>query len=173
MGEDSEISEGDQECFKRKVYHPYIQGVINHISSRMNTSIIFSACSLFDPCHLHCSEGGLQVYGKDNLQALITFYGSEQRVVFEDKTCISTPNIDRQGTELEWKIFWCVLFSQFRSPSLPESSDSSTSNLHKVTSHLLTDSTLNAASPNLAILASLQLVLPVTTATVECIASVI
>ena len=87
--------------------------------------------------------------------------------MFEGKTWISTPDIDRQDTELEWKIFRHVLFSQFRLSSVPESSDSSTSDLQEVTSHLLTESTLNAAFPNLATLASLQLVLAVTTATVE------
>ena len=73
--------------------------------------------------------------------------------------------IDKEETELEWKIFQRVLFTQFR--SAPESSDSTTNGLQDVTSRLLTDSTLNAAFPNLATLASLQLVLPVTTATVE------
>ena len=38
MGEDSKISKGDQECFKRTVYHPYIHVVIDHISSRLKAS---------------------------------------------------------------------------------------------------------------------------------------
>lgn len=51
-----------------------------------------------------------------------------------------------------------MLFSQYKS---------STDDLQVATSRLLTDSTLNAAFPNLVTLASLQIVLPVTTATVE------
>ena len=62
---------------------------------------------------------------------------------------------------------WHVLFIQFMSFSVPESSDSTTDDLQEVTSRLLTDSTLNVVFPNLATLASLHLVLPVTTATVE------
>ena len=92
-------------------------------------------------------------------------------MVFEGITWTSTSDIDKEGTELERKIFRCVLFTQFR--SAPESSDSTTNGLQDVTSHLLTDSTLNAAFPNFATLASLQLVLPVTTMTVKSIPSVI
>ena len=60
-----------------------------------------------------------------------------------------------------------VLFIQFMSSSVPESSDSTTDDLQEVTSRLLTDSTLNVPFPNLATLASLHLVLQVTAATVE------
>ena len=69
----------------------------------------------------------------------------------------------------------CAVFVQFRSSSVPKSSDSTmcTNDLQEVTSHLLMDSTLNAALPNLATLASLQLVSPVARATVEHIGSVI
>ena len=46
-------------------------------------------------------------------------------------------------------------------------SDNTNDDLQVVTSRLLTDSTLNSAFPNLATLASLHLVLPVITVTVE------
>ena len=80
MVEDSKISKGDWECFNRTVYHPYIQGVIDHISSKLKASNIFSAFSLFDPHHMPIasSEDCLQDYDKDNLQAFISFYGGEQ-----------------------------------------------------------------------------------------------
>ena len=60
-----------------------------------------------------------------------------------------------------------MLFIQFMSFSVPESSESTNDNLQEVTSRLLTDSTLHAAFPNLATPASLHLVLPVITATVD------
>ena len=60
-----------------------------------------------------------------------------------------------------------MLFIQFVSSSVPEPLDSTNDYLQEVTSRLLTDSTLNAAFPNLATLASLHLVLPIITATVE------
>ena len=40
MAEDSEILEGDQKCLSRTVYHSYIQGVFDHISSRLKSSSI-------------------------------------------------------------------------------------------------------------------------------------
>ena len=70
-------------------------------------------------------------------QALISFYGSEQQVAFEGKTLVSTLDIDRQGTELESKIFCSVLFSLFRLSYVPQASDSSTNDLQEVTSHCL------------------------------------
>ena len=59
--------------------------------------------------------------------------------MFEGKAWAPTPDLDKQDTELEWKIFWHMLFSQFRSFSVPESSDSTSNNLQEVTSRLLTD----------------------------------
>ena len=164
---DSEISDVDQETFIRKVYRPYIQGVIDHISSRLKASDTFSAFSLFDPRHSPSSEDRLSTYGTESLQTLTNFYGSEQQVTFEGETGISTPDIDAELTNSEWKIFRRVIFTQFRNRTDPESSDDTTTGLQEVSSNLLTNATLNAAFPNLACLASLHLVLPVTTATVE------
>ena len=92
-------------------------------------------------------------------QALINIYSSEQQVAFEGKTWASTLDIDRQDTELESKVFWSVLFSQFRLSYVPQSSNSTTNDLQEFTSNLLTDSALNSAFPSLATLyiASLQL----------------
>ena len=81
---------------------------------------------------------------------------------FEGKTWIPTPDDDRQGTKLELKYSEVRCFFLFRLSNVPLASDSTTNDLQEVTSHLLTDSALNAAFPNLATLASLQLVLPVT-----------
>ena len=41
----------------------------------------------------------LQEYGKDILQTLISFYGSEQQVALEGKARVSKLGIDRQSTE--------------------------------------------------------------------------
>ena len=71
-------------------------------------------------------------------------------MTFEGKTGISTHDIDPDETDLEWKIFRRVIF---RNRQDPGSSDSTTTGLQDVTSSLLTDTTLNAAFPNLAHLA--------------------
>ena len=65
VGEDSGISEGDLEHFNKTVYRPYIQSVIDHISSRLKASNVFSAFSVFDPRHLPSSD-----YGNDNMLRL-------------------------------------------------------------------------------------------------------
>jgi len=168
---ESEVSDATQEAFTKSVYRPYIQGVIDHISSRLKTSDTFSAFSLFDPRHSPSSEDQLSTYGTETLQILTKFYGSEQRVTFGGETGISTPDIDTEATESEWKIFRRVMFSQFRNTDSAdpdgECHEDTTTGLQRVTSELLTNGTLNAAFPNLACLAAVQLVLPVTTATVE------
>ena len=81
------------------------------------------------------------------------FYGSPQKITFEGETKFSVPDIDTDHTEAEWKIFRRILLTNFR-----ESSVSS------VLTSLLQNDTLKA---NLERLASIALVLPVTTATVQ------
>ncbi len=58
---DSEISYVDQESFIRKVYRPYIQGVIDHISTRLKASDTLSAFSLVDPRNSPSSEDCLHM----------------------------------------------------------------------------------------------------------------
>ncbi len=69
---------------------------------------------------------------------------------------LSAPDIDEQQTVAEWKIFRRILFTNYRESSCSD-----------VLSDLLTNHTLKAGFPYLERLASLCVVLPVTTATVE------
>ncbi len=69
---------------------------------------------------------------------------------------LSVPDIDEQQTVAEWKIFRRILFTNYRESSCSD-----------VLSDLLTNHTLKAGFPNLERLASLCVILPVTTATVE------
>ena len=89
--------------FNRKVYCSCIQS--DESFSKLKVSNISSAFSLFDSRIFPSLEDCVQEYGKDNLQILLSFYGSEQQVVFAGKTWVSTLDIDRQGTELESKVF--------------------------------------------------------------------
>ena len=157
------VTEAAKQDFLKKVYRPYIQSVIDHISSRLKSSDVFSAFSLFDPRHLPSTEASLSEYGTEKLRTMTNFYGSKQQVTFEGETGMSDPDVDPELTEAEWKIFRRILYSQYKDSSNLDS----TTGLQKVTSSLLNDGTLNAGFPNLANLASIALVLPVTTATVE------
>ena len=51
-------------------YRPYIQGVFNHVTSRLKSSDVFSAFSVFDPSHVPDDEADLSLYGTDTLQTL-------------------------------------------------------------------------------------------------------
>lgn len=150
------ISDEQEQQFIMHIYRPYIQSVIDRISSRLKSSDLVSAFSIFDPRHLPEKEEELATYGEETLKQLTDFYGKEQRATYEDKTGVSHPDIVAEQAEAEWKIFRRVMFVQFRSTGL-----------ENVTSNLLTNPTLCAGFPNLVRLASLSLVLPVTTATVE------
>ena len=86
------------------------------------------------------------------------FYGKEQTLSFEGNAGVSKPDVDPDQAEAEWKIFRRILFTQHRSES----------GLQKiVTTFLGSSAFLVAGFPNLASLARLAVVLPVTTATVE------
>ena len=71
--QDVSVSEADKTSFLSLIYRPYIQSVIDHISSRMESSDIFSAFSIFDPIHLPDSEESLSTYGMEKLRTLTDF----------------------------------------------------------------------------------------------------
>ena len=109
------VAESDQAYFLQNIYCPYIQGVINHVSSRLKSSDVFSSFSVFDPSHVPNDEVDISLYGTDKLQTLINFYGTEQRVTCLGKTGVSVPDVDGEQVEAEWKIFHRVMFAQFKS----------------------------------------------------------
>ena len=124
------ISEEQEQQFTMQIYRPYIQSVIDRTSSRLKSSDLVSAFSIFDPRHLPGKEEELSTYGVETLQKLTDFYGKEQRVTYEDKTGVSHPDVNAEQAEAEWKIFRRVMFVQFRSGA--DSDDS----LENVTSNL-------------------------------------
>ena len=105
---------------------------------------ISSAFSLFDSRLFRSSKDCLQEYSKDNFSSLgklllqwnRQWNTCKQQMAFEGKTWI-----DRQGTQLESKVFWSRLYLQFRLSYVPRASDSTTNDPQEVTSHFLTDST--------------------------------
>ena len=59
------VSESEKQSFLSSIYCPYIQSVIDLITTRMNSSDVISAFSIFDPSHLPKSEDSLTLYAKD------------------------------------------------------------------------------------------------------------
>ena len=146
------------------MYRPYIQSVIDHITSRLQSSDVFSAFSVFDPSNLPDSEESLTFYGTENIKVLTDFYGHEQQVTFQGKIGHSNPDVDPEQTEAEWKIFRRIMFANLKTDTDDDDSIPST---QRVMYSLLTSDTLSSGFPNLVKLATIALVLPVTTATVE------
>lgn len=87
---------------------------------------------------------------------LMSFYGCVHKVCFDGKEGISLLDIDSEDTESEWKLFCPVVFVHHKSNSL-----------HHVSSTLLGSADIVAAFPNLSRLATILMVLFVTTVTVE------
>ena len=59
--------------FLSQIYRPYIQSEIN-ISSRMESSDIFPAFSIFDPIHLPDYEEPLSTYGVEKFHTLLILW---------------------------------------------------------------------------------------------------
>ena len=112
--------------------------------------------SVFDPRHLPNSEERLNNYGEEKIRILIDFYGSAQRAYFDEDEAFSQPDIDPEYTEAEWKLFRRLIFRKYRDSSL-----------QTVLSCLTCSDDISTAFPNLAKVATILEVLPVTTATVE------
>ena len=72
--QDVSISKADKTSFLSRIYRPYIQSVIDHISSRMESSDIFSAFSIFDPIHWRGSEVSETLSGLFNRESWIYIY---------------------------------------------------------------------------------------------------
>ena len=58
-GQNVTIAEAEKECFMSDIYQPYVQSVIDHISSRMQSTDLTSAFSVFDKRHLPGEEKDL------------------------------------------------------------------------------------------------------------------
>ncbi len=150
------VTESDKFGFIDTIYKPYIQSVVDYNSSRMLSSGVVSAFSIFDPQQLPDKEESLSNYGAEKLKKLISFYGEPQKVTIQSSCALSTPDIKDDLTEAEWKIFRRLLFTQFQ-----------TKTVRDVISSLLSNNILTSAIPNLATLAMIESVNPVTTCTVE------
>ena len=120
------VSETDQETFLRSVYRPYIQSVIDHITSRLKSSDVFSAFSVFDPSNLPDSEESLSFYGTEKIKILTDFYGHEQQVSFQGDVGHSRPDVDPEQSEAEWKIYRRIMFAKFKNDTGGDDSMSST-----------------------------------------------
>ena len=122
----------------------------------MESTELISTMSVFDPRHLPGTEEELSEYGMEQIKTLTDFYSVEQRIIVGGDEGISQPGIEAKETESEWKLFRRLIFLLYKGRSL-----------QFVLSRLLGNGEIYAAFPNLAKIAAILEVLPVTTATVE------
>ena len=151
-----QITESDSKSFIQGVYNPYIQSVIDHITSRMQSSDVFSAFSIFNPLCLPNEEKDLSMYGSEQLNILTSFYGMPHTISFKSTTGTSIPDVDLEQTEAEWKKLRRLVFTKYKSSTDKDA-----------THALIYNSTLSSSFPNLVTLAKIVSILPVATATVE------
>ena len=132
------------------------QSVIDHITSRMQSSDVFSAFSIFNPLCLSNEEQDLSMYGSEQLNILTSFYGMPHTISFKSTTGSSIPDVDPEQTEAEWKMFRRLMFNKYKSSTAKD-----------VTHALIYNSTLSSSFPKIVTLAKIVSILPVATATVE------
>ena len=138
------VTEEEKSVYLHKVYRPYLQSVIDHITARMESNDLISSMSVFDPRHLPDTEEELSDYGMEKMRTLINYYSVAQRVKLNEDEGVSQPDIDAEETESEWKLFRRVIFIQYKSSSLQQ-----------VLSRLIGSGDISVAFPNLSKLAAI------------------
>lgn len=108
------VTSEEKDDFLQNIYRPYIQSVIDHINSRLESSDLISSISVFDPRHIPDTEEELSSYGDWKITTLLKFYCSPQKVHFEGEDGTSQPDIEIEEAESEWKLFRRVIFVQYK-----------------------------------------------------------
>ena len=80
------VHEDGRKSFMSGVDCTYVQSVIYNITSRLNSSDVYSAFSIFNPTLLPKAENLLPSHGEEKLRTLINIYGIPQQVTFEVQT---------------------------------------------------------------------------------------
>ena len=128
--------------FKRQVYHPYLTAIAQHLDSRFPDTALLEAFSIYDPSVMEeQSTSQLQ----EKLETLIAHYGS-QGVISSDSTVCE---------------YQCFSRSVLSTPHLKDLST------HDLMSKLTANEQLKDMFPNLAKLAAIGLIIPMSTADCE------
>ena len=137
--------------------YPYLDALRENIERRFDYTVgIICASSIFEPKNLPKNPDHLPDYGNDKLEDLISFYGVETTVTFENITKSASADIDSAKTRVEWKAFKLVMFSEYQNSSPQE-----------MLANLMKKPAASSIYPNIMFLIEVCLTLPVSTATVE------
>lgn len=137
-------SDYEVQDFKKNVYEKYLIVLSRHITGRFPDVTLFEGFGIFDPVGLPSDITTHATHGADMLRILTDHYG--QHGVISTEEC-----------QVELKTFNSVVASNAELKRM---------SAHQLMSHLLKSEELKLMFPNLAILAAIGLLLPIST--VDC-----
>ena len=137
-------SDNEVESFKRNVYDKYLYVLSRHITGRFPDVALIEGFGIFDPVDLPHDLTLHATHGADLLLVLTDHYGHHGI-------------IDTEASKVELRTFNSVVASNVELKRMSP---------HQLMSHLLKVAELNAMFPNLAKLAAIGLLLPLST--VDC-----
>ena len=133
---------------------PYLEEVSRQISCHFKDTLgLLTAFSIFDPQKCPTDVQQLHKYGTAELEKLL--YGETTEIEYEENVFSTPADVDKTETRHEWKAFKLVIFEE---KSLP---------LKELATLFLRSEAKCVAFPNIKILLTIAMVLPVSTATVE------
>ena len=134
---------------------PYLEEVSRQISCRFKDTLgLLTAFSIFDPQKCPTDVQQLHKYGTAELEKLLEFYGEPTEIGMRE-TSSQLQQMSKTETSHEWKAFKMVIFEE-KSLSLKE-----------LATLFLRSEAKCVTFPNIKILLTIAMVLPVSTATVE------
>ena len=113
-----EVTDVMKADFQQNVYRPYLQSVID---GRTESTHLISPMSVFDPRQLPSTEKELSDsdYGMEKMKiycfSMVVF---KKLLLMEER--FSTPDVDPEETESEWKLFRRVIFVCHRGSTLQQ-----------------------------------------------------
>ena len=144
------------ENFNKNVLQPYLEEVSRQISCRFKDTLgLLTAFSIFDPQKCPTDVQKLHKYGTAELEKLLKFYGETTVIEYEGNVFSTPADVDKTETRLEWKAFKLVIFEEKMS-------------LKELATLFLRSEAKCVTFPNIKILLTIAMVLPVSTATVGC-----
>ena len=135
---------------------PYLVEVIRQISCCFKDTLgLLTAFSIFDPQKCPTDIQQLHKYGTAQLEKLLKFYGETNEIEYEGNVFSTPADFDKTERRYEWKAFKLVIFEE---KSL---------SLRKIATLFLRSEAKCVTFPNIRILLTIAMVLPVSTATIE------
>ena len=142
--------------FNKNVLQPYLEQVSRQISCHFKDTLgLLTAFSIFDPQKCPTDVQQLHKYGTAELEKLLKFYGETSEIEDEGNVFSTPADVDKTESRHEWKAFKLVIFEE-KSMSLKE-----------LATLFLRSEAKCVTFPNIKILLTIAMVLPVSTATVE------